>query len=293
MGANSCRRGKLVKADWVGVIGGGTMGAGIAHAFLVGGSSVTVVEADDVCAIATYERIRKLVLASGERGKLEEPSESVLARLTTGCALASVGGADLVIEAVPEDVNLKCGVLREVGKYIGEKSVVASNTSSISIGELAVAASRPERFIGLHFFNPVPASQLVEIVVGPMTNASVVELAGGVVNHLGKEGIVVQDSPGFASSRLGVLLGLEAVRMVEAGVASAEDIDKAMMFGYRHPIGPLHLTDLVGLDVRLGIARYLHRELGPRFEPPVLLVSKVAEGALGRKVGRGFFEYSG
>jgi len=169
--------------------------------------------------------------------------------------------------------------------------VLASNTSSLSIGGLASALAAPERFLGLHFFNPVPASDLVEIVVGPKTDAELVTTAQGWVADLGKTAITVTDSPGFASSRLGVAIALEAMRMLEAGVASAEDLDTAMTLGYRHPVGPLRTTDLVGLDVRLAIAEHLARELGPRFEPPQLLRDLVAAGKLGRKSGEGFYRW--
>jgi 3-hydroxybutyryl-CoA dehydrogenase len=174
---------------------------------------------------------------------------------------------------------------------VAPRAVVATNTSSLSIGELAAALSDPKRFIGLHFFNPVPVSDLVEVVVGTHTDPAVVEQAQGWVASLGKTAITVKDSPGFASSRLGVGLALEAMRMLDEGVASAEDIDTAMTLGYRHPVGPLKTTDIVGLDVRLAIAEYLERELGPRFAPPQILRDKVAAGQLGRKSGEGFYKW--
>ena len=170
-------------------------------------------------------------------------------------------------------------------------AVIATNTSSLSIDGLAAGLARPDRFVGLHFFNPVPASGLVEIVVGPATGDDLVAAAQAWVEALGKTAITVTDSPGFASSRLGVAIALEAMRMLEEGVASAADIDTAMTLGYRHPVGPLRTTDLVGLDVRLAIAEHLARELGPRFEPPAILRSLVAEGRLGRKSGRGFYDW--
>jgi 3-hydroxybutyryl-CoA dehydrogenase len=182
-------------------------------------------------------------------------------------------------------------MLAAVEATVDSSTPIATNTSSLSIDELAMALERPERFCGLHFFNPVPASELVEIVVGSRTSPSLVTEAGAWVSALGKTPIVVRDSPGFASSRLGVALGLEAVRMVAEGVASAEDIDTAMTLGYKHAVGPLRLTDLVGLDVRLGIAEYLASKLGERFEAPALLREMVARGELGRKTGRGFYEW--
>jgi 3-hydroxybutyryl-CoA dehydrogenase len=174
---------------------------------------------------------------------------------------------------------------------VGAETPIASNTSSLSIDELAASLRFPQRFLGLHFFNPVPASELVEIVVGASTDRAVVADAQDWVLGLGKTPVTVKDSPGFASSRLGVAIGLEAIRMLEEGVASAEDIDAAMVLGYRFPVGPLRLTDIVGLDVRLGIAEYLHSQLGERFAPPQLLRDKVAAGELGRKTGSGFFRW--
>ena len=200
-------------------------------------------------------------------------------------------GADLVIEAVPEDMGLKQRVLSDLAAHVGPRSLLASNTSSLSITELAAGIPGAERVIGMHFFNPVHIMALVEVVRGDRTTEPVVEMAVGFVEAIGKEPIVVNDSPGFASSRLGVALGLEAIRMLEEGVADARDIDRAMELGYRHPMGPLRLTDLVGLDVRLRIARYLHRELGEHFRPPELLESMVEEGKLGRKTGKGFYTW--
>jgi 3-hydroxybutyryl-CoA dehydrogenase len=193
---------------------------------------------------------------------------------------------------VPEDLDLKLQTLRGVEDVVSPDAVIASNTSSISLDTLAVSLAHPERLLGLHFFNPVPASRLVEVVVASATSPDLAQSAVAWVEQLHKTPVVVRDAPGFASSRLGVALGLEAIRMVEAGVASAEDIDAAMTLGYGHPTGPLKLTDLVGLDVRLGIARYLERELGPRFAPPQLMLDMVERGDLGRKTGRGFYDWT-
>ncbi|BDZ55234.1 3-hydroxyacyl-CoA dehydrogenase family protein [Agromyces marinus] len=264
------------------------MGAGIAHAFLLAGSEVTVVERDDAAADAARARVLDSVAASVARGTTDEPADTLAARLRTATEVAAFGGADLVVEAVPEDLDLKLDALTRVEAVLGADAALASNTSSISIDVLADRLERPRRFLGMHFFNPVPASTLVEVVRGTATDGTLVEEARGWVDAIGKTPIVVHDAPGFASSRLGVALGLEAIRMLEEGVASAEDIDTAMVLGYKHPIGPLRLTDLVGLDVRLGIAEYLAGELGERFEPPALLRRMVAEGKLGRKTGEGF-----
>ncbi len=275
----------------VGVLGGGRMGAGIAHAFLLAGSRVTVVERDADAAGAAAGRVLASVDASIARGSAAEPADAYRARFGTGTDAALFRECDLVIEAVPEDADLKIEALTRVEAHLAPTAALASNTSSISIDELAAVLARPARFLGLHFFNPVPASTLVEVVRGGATDETLVAAAGGWVRAIGKTPIVVSDAPGFASSRLGVAIGVEAIRMLEEGVASAEDIDAAMTLGYKHPVGPLRLTDIVGLDVRLGIADYLATHLGPRFEPPALLRRLVAEGHLGRKSGRGFYEW--
>jgi len=193
---------------------------------------------------------------------------------------------------VPEDLGLKIASLRRIENRVGAEVPIASNTSSISIDALAAELRFPSRLLGMHFFNPVPASELVEIVIGAATEPSLVIAAKSWVSALGKTPVTVRNSPGFASSRLGLVVGLEAIRMLEEGVASAEDIDAAMVLGYKFPLGPLRLTDIVGLDVRLGIAEYLYSQLGDRFAPPQLLRDKVAAGELGRKSGRGFFDWS-
>jgi 3-hydroxybutyryl-CoA dehydrogenase len=279
--------------DQVGVIGGGRMGAGIAQAFLVAGARVEVVEAGDAAADAARGRIADGLEETARRGKLSgDDVATAFARLSLVDSPAELApGTGLVVEAVPERPDLKVAVLTAAETAVGPDAVLATNTSSLSVGGLAAALQRPARFLGLHFFNPVPASRLVEVVVAPETAADVVEVARGWVRALGKTDVLVKDSPGFASSRLGVLLGLEAIRMLEEGVADAEAIDAAMELGYRHPMGPLRSTDLVGLDVRLAIAEYLASTLGERFTPPQLLRDKVAAGELGRKTGRGFHDY--
>ncbi len=276
----------------VGVLGGGRMGAGIAHAFVLAGAEVTVVERDASLADAARARVRESIAASIARGTTTRQAEELESALHTSADAGAFEGCTLVIEAVPEDLPLKIEALARIEATIGADAAIASNTSSLSIDTLAAALSRPQNFIGLHFFNPVPASELVEIVLGAATSPALADAARGWVGALGKTPVTVRDAPGFASSRLGVAIGLEAIRMLEAGVASAEDIDTAMTLGYKHPVGPLGLTDLVGLDVRLGIAEYLHAELGDRFEPPALLRQLVAEGKLGRKTGQGFFTWT-
>jgi 3-hydroxybutyryl-CoA dehydrogenase len=268
------------------------MGAGIAHAFALAGSRVSVVERDEDSADAAMQRIRESLRRSVDRGATPRPLDELEAAVSASTDIAAFGEAGLVVEAVPEDRGLKLEALRRAEDAIPVDAVLASNTSSISIDDLAASLDRPARFLGLHFFNPVPASALVEVVLGAGTDPDVAAAAGDWVASLGKRAVVVRDSPGFASSRLGVAIALEAMRMLEEGVASAEDIDAAMELGYRHPVGPLRTTDLVGLDVRLGIAEELAAQLGDRFAPPQLLRDLVAEGRLGRKSGRGFYEWS-
>jgi 3-hydroxybutyryl-CoA dehydrogenase len=275
------------------VVGGGTMGAGIAQAMLGVAGRVTVVEADPAACEAALERVRAGLARQFKRA--DDPEAAVaesLARLDVSIGVPAGGDAALAIEAVPESVDLKRSVLADLEAAYPELPLLATNTSSLSITELGRDLARPDRFIGMHFFNPVPVSELVEIVVGRATAESTTSAARDWIDALAKHAITVRDSPGFATSRLGLALGLEAIRMVEAGVASVDDIDTGMVLGYKHPIGPLRLTDLVGLDVRLGIAEHLAATLGPRFEPPDLLRRMVAEGKLGKKSGEGFHVWS-
>ena len=276
----------------VGVLGGGRMGAGIAHAFLIAGSRVTVVEVDAPAAEAAKERVESDLAKSLERGKIDGNLDVWTENFAVSVDYADFAQCDLVVEAVPELWDLKVSSLQNVEANLREDAWLASNTSSLSIDGLAAELQRPERFCGMHFFNPVPASKLVEIVVGERTGQDMPDLTAQWVAGLGKTPVTVKDAPGFASSRLGVALGLEAIRMVEEGVASPEDIDNAMVLGYKHPVGPLALTDIVGLDVRLGIAEYLEKELGPRCAPPQLMRDMVERGELGKKSGKGFYDYS-
>ncbi len=276
----------------VGVIGGGRMGAGIAQSFATAGSRVVVVEGDEQAAEAALRRVATGLERAAERGAIGRSAGDVLGRITVATSVGDLpASADLVVEAVPEDPALKAEVLAAAEKAVGERTVLATNTSSLPVTDLAAALRLPGRFIGMHFFNPVPASELVELVLAPPTTDETLRAALGWVKALEKKDVVVKDSPGFASSRLGLALGLEAIRMVEEGVAEPEAIDDAMRLGYKHPMGPLRLTDLVGLDVRLAIAEHLHRTLGERFAPPRLLREKVARGELGRKTGRGFYTW--
>jgi 3-hydroxybutyryl-CoA dehydrogenase len=276
----------------VGVLGGGRMGAGIAHAFLIHGSKVTVVERDEDAAHGAQERVAASVAASFERGVVAGDRHEVLGRFSTSVDYAEFASCDLVVEAVPEDEKLKTAALTAVAEHLAPHAYLATNTSSLSVSGLAESLAWPEQFLGLHFFNPVPASTLIEVVIAEKTSEETLAAAKQWVAELGKTAVVVRDAPGFASSRLGVAIALEAMRMVEEGVATAEDIDNAMVLGYKHPTGPLRTTDIVGLDVRLGIAEYLHTTLGDRFAPPQILRDKVAAGELGRKTGQGFYDWN-
>ncbi|WP_166352757.1 3-hydroxyacyl-CoA dehydrogenase family protein [Phytoactinopolyspora limicola] len=268
------------------------MGAGIAHVFAAAGARVAVVESSPDAATDARRRIENSLGRAAERGKLPATVGMVLDRITVLADIAHLPAQlDLLVEAVPERAELKTSVLSAAEGAIGPDTVLASNTSSLSISELGAVLESPSRFLGMHFFNPVPASKLVEIVLARETDGGVRDRVVAWVRGLGKTDVVVRDSPGFATSRLGVMLGLEAIRMLDEGVADAEAIDTAMELGYRHPMGPLRSTDLVGLDVRLAIAEYLHRTLGERFAPPQLLRDKVARGELGKKTGQGFYRW--
>jgi 3-hydroxybutyryl-CoA dehydrogenase len=280
----------------VAIVGAGTMGHGIAYVALAAGYEVALADADRDALLAAHGRIAHSFTVAIERKKLSPADrDAALARLTTHPALElAATDADLVIEAVPERIELKRSLFAAAHAAAPPHAILASNTSSLSIAAIAAAVPRADRIIGMHFFNPVAAMRLVEIVRGPATSDATVAAAQAFAQSLGKTPIVVQDSPGFATSRLGVALGLEAVRMLEAGVASAADIDRAMELGYNHPVGPLRLGDIVGLDVRLAIADHLHATLGSEtFRAPELLRRMVAEGKLGRKSGEGFYRWEG
>ncbi|MGH3097814.1 MAG: 3-hydroxyacyl-CoA dehydrogenase family protein [Streptosporangiales bacterium] len=274
------------------VVGGGTMGAGIAHAFLVAGAEVTIAESDPDAAEQARVRVRASLRKGEDRGKLPDGStaDGLVATLRTATSWAEVGDADLVVEAVPEDPALKRSVL-VAAEDAAPNADLASNTSSLSIADLACELRRPDRFCGMHFFNPVPASALVEVVTHEGVADDRIERAVRDAESLGLTPVTVRDAPGFATSRLGLAAGLEAIRMLEEDVATASDIDTAMCLGYKWPIGPLRLGDLIGLDVRLAIAEYLAVRLGARFEPPQLLRDKVAAGELGKKAGQGFYTW--
>jgi 3-hydroxybutyryl-CoA dehydrogenase len=276
------------------VIGAGTMGSGIAHVAAVAGCDVGLYDALEGGAAAAIAKIAKNLDKGVELGKLDRAQRDLaLARVHAVDALeAACATSDCVIEAVPESIVLKREIFEDVDRAVPDHSLLATNTSSLPVAEIAKVLRRPGRLVGMHFFNPVHVMKLVEIVRQPHGDADAVARAVAFSERLGKTPITVADSPGFASSRLGLVIGLEAMRMVEQGVASPADIDTAMKLGYGHPMGPLELTDLVGLDVRLQIADYLADALGKAFEPPEILRTKVAAGKLGKKTGEGFYRWS-
>lgn len=277
----------------IAVLGAGTMGAGIAHVAALAGYRVELFDIDADIVDRGRQRIETNLAKGVKLGKVEASArDASLERIFGHTDIATtVAEADVVIEAAPEKLDLKQKIFREVDAAATSSAVFATNTSSLSISDIAAAVKDPARVVGMHFFNPVHIMKLVEVVHHSDTAPAVVAVARALAENMGKTAITVKDAPGFASSRLGLVIGLEAMRMVEAGVASAADIDTAMKLGYGHPMGPLELTDLVGLDVRLSIAEYLTEHIGPTFEPPAVLVDKVAAGHLGKKSGQGFYEW--
>ena len=280
--------------ETVAVVGAGTMGHGIAQVAAGAGYRVILRDIDRDTLSRGIQSIERNLTKAIQLGKLTEAgSDQILQHIRGTTRLEEVAAADLVIEAVPERLELKQEIVREVEELVSRPFVFATNTSSLSIAQIAKASRQPSNIVGMHFFNPVHIMRLVEIVIGPETSDETREAVLTVTRAMRKEPIVVKDVPGFASSRLGVALGLEAMRMLEQGVASARDIDTAMELGYNHPLGPLKLTDLVGLDVRLNIAEYLYRELASEtFNPPEILRRLVSEGKLGKKTGEGFYQWN-
>jgi 3-hydroxybutyryl-CoA dehydrogenase len=284
------------RAERVAVLGAGQMGHGIAQVSAMAGHEVMLRDVKDEFVQRGLAGIAANLAKGVELGKLQAAERDAALRRVRGTTDLgeAVREASIVVEAVPEDLALKQRTFREVERLCPPDALLASNTSSLRIASIADGLQARGRVLGLHFFNPVHLMPLVEVVHHAGTEPAQLERAVRFARGLGKEPIVVKDSPGFASSRLGVLLGLEAIRMLEEGVASAQDIDKAMELGYKHPMGPLKLTDLVGLDTRLAVAAYLHRETGrDAFRPPELLRRLVREGKLGKKAGQGFYPWRG
>lgn len=280
----------------VAVLGAGTMGHGIAQVSAMAGYGVTLHDPQAGAVERGLVHVDANLRKGVERGKLgQADADAARARIAAADTLRdAVADAWLVIEAAPEKMEIKERIFADVHAAAPADAILATNTSSLSVTRIAAATGSPERVIGLHFFNPVHIMKLLEVVRGERTSDATLEASLEYARRIGKEPIVVTDTPGFASSRLGIVLGLEAMRMVEQGVATPQDIDKAMELGYNHPMGPLKLTDVVGLDVRLGIAEYLHRELGgEQYRAPDLLRRMVAEGKLGKKSGKGFYDWEG
>ncbi|PSQ17087.1 3-hydroxybutyryl-CoA dehydrogenase [Halobacteriales archaeon QS_8_69_26] len=275
----------------VGVLGAGTMGHGIAQVSAMAGHEVVIRDVDGEILADGLDAIESNLQGGVDRGKVTEAEmAATLSRIDTTLDLPeAVGDADLVVEAVPEDVALKRETFAEVERNAPDETVIATNTSSLSVTEIASALDRPGRAVGLHFFNPVHIMDLVEVVVAETTDGDTVDFALEYVEGIDREPVEVRDSAGFATSRLGVALGVEAMRMLEEGVAGPRDIDRAMELGYNHPMGPIELGDVVGLDVRLDILEYLREQLGERFRPPQVLRRKVRAGKLGRKTAEGFY----
>jgi len=277
----------------IAVIGAGTMGHGIAQVAARAGYEVVLEDVSDGFVMYGLARIADNLKKGVARGKLsEEEMRTTLARVRTTTHLNSVATADLVIEAVVEELEVKQRLFAQLDQVCKPETILATNTASLSVTVIGADIARKDRVIGMHFFNPVHSMKLLEVVLGAKTSQPTLDAALKVARRMGKEAITVRDTPGFATSRLGMVLGLEAMRMLEQGVASVDDIDKAMVLGYNHPMGPLHLTDLVGLDVRLAVAEYLYETLGSEvFRPPEILKRKVAEGKLGQKAGKGFYTW--
>jgi 3-hydroxybutyryl-CoA dehydrogenase len=276
------------------VLGTGTMGQGIAQVTALAGYVTHLYDVEAPRIDKAIDAIKAATDRLVQKGKmLNEARSEMIGLLVRAPELERAAtGVDLVIEAAPEKMDLKVEVLGKVKELAGAHAILASNTSSLSITEIGQRIGAPQRTVGLHFFNPPPVMELLEIVRGLGTDEATLETALAVARRLGKTAIVVSDTPGFATSRLGVALGAEAMRMLEGGVASAADIDRAMELGYRHPMGPLKLTDLVGLDVRLAILEHLHREVGEQFRPPTILRQMVRAGRLGKKTGEGFYRWT-
>jgi len=276
------------------VLGTGTMGQGIAQISALAGYVTHLYDVDAGRVEKAVESIKHVTDRLVQKGKMlnEARSEMIGMLVATPELARAAEGIDLVIEAVPEVMNLKVEILSKVKLFAPAHAILASNTSSLSITELGQRLGAGARTVGLHFFNPPPVMELLEIVRSLETDDTTLATCLGVAKRLGKTPIVVKDMPGFATSRLGVAIGAEAMRMLETGVASIIDIDRAMELGYRHPMGPLKLTDLVGLDVRLSILEHLHKEIGEQFRPPVILRQMVRAGRLGKKTGEGFYRWT-
>ena len=277
----------------IAVIGAGVMGRGIAFVAARNGFETRVIEPSAKAIDSARAEVDKIIARGQEKGELDDAAAKQIAAIAYSNAIEAAKGSDLVIEAVPESVPLKADLYAKLATLLSPTAILATNTSGLSITELAATSDRAPRFIGMHFFNPVHRMRLVELIRGLETSDETLATTEDVARAMGKETVVVRESPGFVTSRINALIGNEAFTMLEAGVASARDIDKALKLGLNHPMGPFEMVDLVGLDTRLSILEYLHRTLGEKYRPSPLLVQYVKAGRLGRKVGRGVYDYAG
>ena len=275
------------------VVGAGIMGRGIAFAAARAGFETRVIEPSAKAIDSAKVEVEKIIARGKEKGELDAAAAERAGRIAWATAADAAKGSDLVIEAVPESVPLKADLYAKLAPHLAPSAILATNTSGLSITELAATSDRAPRFVGMHFFNPVHRMRLVELIRGLETSDETLAVTEEVARAMGKETVVVRESPGFVTSRINALIGNEAFTMLEAGVASARDIDKALKLGLNHPMGPFEMVDLVGLDTRLSILEYLHRTLGEKYRPSPLLVQYVKAGRLGRKVGRGVYDYAG
>jgi len=283
------------EATRVAVVGGGQMGTGIAHAFALAGCAVTLVDVQQSQLENALELIRKILADGVKLGKLtEDQAQQTLARIATSTDLTatlSAGPFDWLVETVVEKMEVKAAIVREADRLLPAHAIIGSNTSALSLTEIAAHTARPDRVVGLHFFNPVHKMKLLEIVRGLASSDETIARAREIGERLGKTVVVVNDSPGLTTSRMSAMLGNEAMYMLQEGTASAEDIDAALRGGLNHPMGPLELGDLTGWDTRLSVLQHLHRTLGEKFRPCPLIVKMVAAGHVGRKAGRGVYQY--
>ena len=283
-----------MSVETIAVIGSGLMGRGIAYVAAVGGFRTVVHDVSGPALDRAFAQIRKDLDEGVSRGKLtSEQASAAFGRLSAHSELNAVADADFVIEAVPEDIELKVRTFAALDAACRPGVVLATNTSALSVTEIAAAAGAPERVVGMHFFNPVPKMKLVEIVRALETGEDAIAVTEAVARRMGKETVLVKESPGFITSRVNAMIGNEAFLMLQEGVASARDIDKALKLGLNHPMGPFEMVDLVGLDTRLAVLEFLHRSLGEKYKPAPLLVQHVKAGRLGKKVGRGVYDYEG
>lgn len=278
----------------VAVIGAGQMGLGIVHAFAMADVQVTMVDLDEARLTNARDSIARILKGGVERGKLDQSrADACLTRITGITSAAdAVSGASLVIETATENMALKLDIIRDISEAAPEDSILASNTSALSITELAAVCKNPGRFAGMHFFNPVHKMKLVEIICALQSSDDTIAALRDWSDRIGKQSILVNEAPGFTTSRISALLGNEAMWMLSEGVASAEDIDTSLRMAFNHPMGPLELGDLTGWDTRLSVLQYLHTTLGEKFRPCPLIIKLVKAGRYGRKVGHGVYEYA-